>query len=194
MAQKAKAEKAPVLSASDRSVIVKSYGDALASHERGGNLISQVCKSVQAVMRGKDVTKADQDLIAEDIADKRQWSAASREPRMSQVRTILRSYTMLPEAIKAFTEKNNGCATWHDGMMLASKLASGNSQAAAIAFVRGKRSAAGAGTVKSPQAYVAKALKDWYRVVKGEKRADIVKAAKLLNLTIEWDKIGKKRK
>jgi broad specificity phosphatase PhoE len=176
-----------ILDTSARSAIASTFSKALDTVENGASNFTQVCNIAARFLKGKPCPKADQDSIAEDIAERRGWKAMTREVRKSEVRVILRAYVNLPEAVEAFRKRMKACS-WHEGMKLARLLNThkGNVKLAvadAVAFQSGK----GASAVK-PQQRVAGALKAWYAQSRGEKREAIKKAAALLGLTVKWEK------
>lgn len=96
------------------AAIAKVYGVVA----QGGNVITQCVTSAQSVYKGADIPKRDLSVIADTVARLRNWTPASAGPRKSEVRKILRVYTRLPEAIKAYTAKHDSF-TWHTAVKLA---------------------------------------------------------------------------
>ncbi len=85
---------------------------------QGGNIVTQLCKSANAVYKGETIPKRDLKTIADTVARLRNWSPVSAGPRKSEVRKMLRVYDRLPEAIVAYGRKHD-TFPWHAAMKLA---------------------------------------------------------------------------
>ncbi|MCB7129194.1 MAG: hypothetical protein J3T61_06630 [Candidatus Brocadiales bacterium] len=85
---------------------------------QGGNIVTQLCKSANAVYKGETIPKRDLKTIADTVARLRNWSPVSAGPRKSEVRKMLRVYDRLPEAIVAYGKKHD-TFPWHAAMKLA---------------------------------------------------------------------------
>ena len=158
--------------------IVNAFTAALDSVESSGNLVTQVCDVAMSALKGEEIPADARKLIVSDIASNRGWKDKTLRARSSEINVVLRAYSNLSDAVKLFTKKNNGKCQWHDSMKLARRLNAGDnvSQAVAAAFVRGESKSV------NPAGRVAGALKAWYKVAKGEKRANILKACALLGI------------
>lgn len=94
--------------------IAKVYGIVAGN----GNVITQCVSSAMQVYKGAAIPKKDLSVIADKVAQLRQWTPASAGPRKSEVRKILRVYPRLPEAIVAYARKHDSF-TWHTAVKLA---------------------------------------------------------------------------
>jgi len=119
------------------SAIAKVY----ESIDSGGNILTQVCKSAAQVYKGAVIPKPDLKFIAQNVARLREWTPASGQTRMSEVRKILRVYDRLPEAIAAYTSKHD-TFTWHTAVKLARCLNREPSLKHALALMEVKQKAA----------------------------------------------------
>jgi hypothetical protein len=132
-----------------------------------------------AALKGEEIPSDARKLIIADVAQARGWKDKALKSRGSEVNVVLRAYATLGEAVKLFTKKNNGRIQWHDTMKLARRINAGDnvSQAVTAAFASGA-----AAKPANPAGRVAGALKAWYKVARGEKKATILKAAALLGI------------
>lgn len=172
--------KANTLSSTARSAIVSSFVDALSTNESTGSLVTQVCDVARKYLKGDPMTDDDRADICADIASARGWKPKVLKQRKSEVNTVLKAYSDLPEAIKLLSTKNNGRAQWHDSMKLARRINAGDSIAKAVAFAMRK----GSGAQSNPMGRLAGAMKAAWDAVP-RKRAEIIKAANLLGLTLK---------
>src|SRR5688572_13380028 len=106
------------LNTTARSAIVSSFVNALSAHDSSGNIITHVCETVNKYNKGEEISTPDLALLTNEIARQRGWKGKACVARVSEVRVVLRAYTKLPEAIKAFSMKAKR-VHWHDGMKLA---------------------------------------------------------------------------
>jgi hypothetical protein len=163
------------------SLITRALIAAYTSVETSGSLIEDVCKAAQSQYKGEAIPKADRDTILEALADNREWEGDSRKVRKSEAGAILKAYPALRETVKHVRE-NKGACSWNESLSLArclnrSKL---NVKQAIAAF-----NAGGTNKTASPSGRAAGALKAWFKVARGDKKAAILKAATLLGLEIE---------
>ncbi len=168
------------LSTTARSAIVSTFVDALSANESTGSLVTQVCDVARKYLRGEAMSDDDRADIVTKIASARGWKKNVLKQRSSEVNVVLKAYHELPEAIKLLSTKNNGRARWHDSMKLARRINAGDSITKAVAFALKKGSSNGG----NPAGRVAGALKAWWNDAP-RKRAEIIKAAQLLGLTIK---------
>lgn len=159
--------------------IVSSLSTTYASYETGGSLVTHVCDVMMSALKGEEIPKDARKLIIADVASARGWKDKALRARSSEVNVVLKAYAKLGEAVKLFTKKNGGRCQWHDTMKLARRINAGDSvsQAITAAFAKGEAKKSG-----NPAGRAAGALKAWYKVAKGEKRANILKACQLLGL------------
>lgn len=167
------------LSTTAISAIATSFVDALSTNESTGSLVTQVCDVARKYLRGEAMSDDDRASIVTKIASARGWKKNVIKQRSSEVNVVLKAYDQLPEAIKLLSTKNNGRAQWHDSMKIARRLNAGDSVQKAVAFAMRK----GSGANSNPAGRVAGALKAWWNDAP-RKRAEIIKAAQLLGLTI----------
>lgn len=169
-----------VLSASARSAIASAYVAGLNASENTGSLLHTVCEVGARYLKGEKMGDDDVAAVSADVARAKGWKGASLAARVSEVKIMLRSLHVLPDAIDAFREKAKGC-TWHDGMKLARKLAKGESvkKAVALAMVSNKGGERG-----TPEGHVAGALKRWFKVATPKKKTAILEAAQLLGVKL----------
>mgnify|MGYP001017090212 CR=1 FL=1 len=172
--------KTNTLSTTAISAIAASFVDALSTNESTGSLVTQVCDVARKYLRGEAMSDDDRADIVTKIASARGWKKNVLKQRSSEVNVVLKAYHELPEAIKLLSTKNNGRAQWHDSMKLARRINAGDSITKAVAFALKKSSGAGG----NPAGRVAGALKAWWNDAP-RKRAEIIKAAQLLGLTIK---------
>jgi len=153
---------------------------AYSTVETSGSLINDVCKAAHAQYKGEAIPKDDRDAILESLADNRDWEGDARKVRKSEAGAILKAYPALPEMVKHVREKEGRCS-WNDSLKLSRcyARAKGNVKAALAAFRKGSESAP-----VSVQGRAAGALKAWFKVARGERKANILKAAELLGLKI----------
>lgn len=166
---------------SGTKLIARALIAAYATVETSGSLIGDVCKAANAQYKGEEIPKADREEILEALADSRDWEGDARKVRKSEAGAILKAYPALPEMVKHVREKRGTCS-WNDSLKLARcySRAKGNLRDALAMFSKG-----GESKPVSVQGRAAGALKAWFKVARGEKKAAILKAASLLNLTIE---------
>ncbi len=119
---------------------------------QGGNIVTQLCKSANAVYKGETIPKRDLKTIADTVARLRNWSPVSAGPRKSEVRKMLRVYDRLPEAIIAYGRKHD-TFPWHAAMKLARCLNREPSLKQALALMDSKAKVAST----SPLVQVSKA-------------------------------------
>lgn len=172
-----------VLNATARSAIVHSFVQSYDAAENTGSHVTHVCDTARRFLKGDPVSKDDADAIIKDVANKRGWKGDTLRARSSEVRIVLRAYAKLPEAMESLKAKVKSC-TWHAGLKLARALngkAEGNI-AKAVRMVA--EAGANSGAKMHPTQRAAGALKAWYKVAKGEKRAVILQAAALMGLKL----------
>lgn len=167
------------LSTSARSAIASAYVAGLNATENTGSLLHTVCEVGARFLKGSKMADEDVTAISADVTRAKGWKGASAQSRTSEVRIMLRSLHVLPDALESYRERAKAC-TWHDGMKLARKLAKGASvkQAVAAAFK------AGNGPKGTPEGRTAGALKGWYKVATPKKREAILTAASTLGLKL----------
>lgn len=165
-----------------RDAVVVAFVDAYSAAENGGSKIAQTCAIARTTYKGAEVPKDDVEYITDKIADSRGWEGATAKTRKSEVRKVLSVYSTLPEAIESVRESAGSC-DWRAGMKLATLLKKngGKVKAALSAFRVSQNEKGGKG---NPAGHVAGALKRWYKVAKGDKKALILKAAEMLNLKL----------
>jgi len=164
------------------SQVAAALANGFASVESSATILESICKVAQSAYKGKEIPADDMTAIVERMVTERgdAWQESTAAARKSEAKRVLQTYATLPEAI-ALARKVGPC-NWRDGMTLARLLvkSEGNVKAAVKSFTD-----AGEAAPVKPQQRVAGALKAWFKVAKGEKRADIIKAATLLGLQID---------
>lgn len=180
MSTKTKQTSTHTLNSTARSAIVATFCNALDTAENTGSLVTQVCDVANKYLRGADITKDDSDEIISDMARARNWKDNVLRARSSEVRVVLRAYSVLGEAIQTYTRRAKKC-DWHTSMKLARRINAGDSikQAVAAAFTKAEQS-----PKSTPQGRTAGALKAWYKDARADKREAILKAAELLGLRL----------
>jgi hypothetical protein len=173
-------DKTSSLSSTAISAIASSFVDALNTNESTGSLVTQVCDVARKYLKGEAMTDDDRASIVTNIASAKGWKRNVLKQRSSEVNVVLKAYHALPEAIELLTKRNDGRAQWHDSMKLARRINAGDSTQKAVAFaMRQKQPGQG-----NPMGRLAGALKSAWEAVP-RKRADIVKAAQLLGVTLK---------
>lgn len=168
------------LSATARSAVIRAYSDALDTHEKGGSLVTHVCDVARSYLKGEPMQEADRDAISASIVKNRGWKARVAVSRKSEIVAVLKTYAVLPAAVKALVERADS-ATWHDAISLARQLAKGKTQAQSVAFVKAaKDGKKNAGSTGNPAGRAAGAMSALYDAVKGDKRDAVIKAMRLL--------------
>lgn len=175
-----KAKTQTLLSSTAISAIAASFVDALSTNESTGSLVTQVCDTARKYLRGEPITDDNRADIVTKIASARGWKKNVLKQRSSEVNVVLKAYDQLPEAIKLLATRNNGRAQWHDSMKLARRINAGDTVQKAVAFALKP----GRSSQSTPSGRVAGALKAWWNDAP-RKRAEIIKAAQLLGLTIK---------
>jgi hypothetical protein len=163
-----------------RDAVVVAFIDAYATAENTGGKIAQVCALARTTYSGDDVPKEDADYIADSIAKQREWTGDTAKVRKSEVRRVLSVYSVLGEGITAVRTKLGSC-DWRAALRLATLLKKheGKLKPALTAFY-----VSGESRKANPAGRAAGALKGWYKVAKGDKRAAILKAAEMLGLKL----------
>jgi hypothetical protein len=169
--------KVPTLPRGDRTRIARAVCEALDTRDNTGGIITQVCNTARSIMRGKPFPAADMDAIVQDIAHDRGWKGDAIKVRSSEVRTILHTYAVLPEAIKHAQSK--GACNWHFALKMARVLK--KNPKLAIASVYSKAGKASASAPVSPEGRIASALKALWKE-KRAKRSTYTKVWELLGL------------
>lgn len=163
-----------------RDGIVVAFCDAYANAEDTGSRIGQVCALAHKAYKGAEVPADDAQYISDSIARQRGWDGNTAKVRKSEVRRVLSVYNVLGEGITAVREKVGSC-DWRAALRLATLLKKHGSKlkpALASFYEQGEARKV------SPQGRAAGALKGWYKVAKGDKRAVILKCAEMLGLKL----------
>jgi uncharacterized protein YqeY len=164
------------------SQVAAALANGFASVESSATILESICKVAQSAYKGKEIPSDDVAAIVDRMVTERgdAWQESTAAARKSEAKRVLQTYAVLPEAI-ALVRKTGPC-NWRDGMALARLIVKndGSVTKAIKAFT-----AESEPKRKNPSGKVAAALKAWFAVAKGDKRADIIKAATLLNLQIE---------
>jgi uncharacterized protein YqeY len=162
--------------------VAAALANGFASVEGSANIMEAICKTVATAYKGKEIPSEDQTAIVERMVQERgdAWQESTAASRKTDARRVLETYTTLPEAISIV--RKDGPCSWRDAMALARLLVKheGNVKDAVKGFT-----AESSPKKKNPSGKVAGALKAWFKVAKGDKRADIIKAATILGLQIE---------
>lgn len=163
-----------------RDAIAAAFIAAYEVAENTGSKIAEVCKLAQQTYKGKPVPDSDAEHIAETLATARGWEGNTAKVRKSEARKVLGVYSTLPEGI-SHVRKERGSCNWRDALRLATCLSKhdGKLRPALAAFTTQGESAKA-----TPQGRAAGALKAWYKVAKGEKKAKILEAASMLGLKL----------
>lgn len=162
--------------------IATAFAAAFDAAANIGSKLGEVCTIARAEYRGAEVPKEDAEAIANKLAELRGWEGNVAKVRKSEARKVLTVYSTLPEGIKTLREEHGGC-NWRDALKLATKLKEndGKLRPALAAF---KADGNERGGKKQITGRVASALKAWYKKAKADKRADILKAAEILNIKL----------
>lgn len=165
---------------SGRDAVVVAFIDAYATAENTGSKIAQVCALAHKSYSGNEVPKEDADYIADSIAKQREWKGDTAKVRKSEVRRVLSVYDVLGEGITSVRDKIGSC-DWRAALRLATLLKKHDSKLkpALAAFHAQSQE-----RTVSPSGRAAGALKAWYKLAKGDKRAAILKAAEMLGLKL----------
>lgn len=171
-----------VLTQQGKSAIITGFCNALDSAENTGSLVTQTCNIAAKYLRsGEELPEADLESIVTGIAKNREWKDAVLRTRSSEVRSVLRQYALLPETIRAYSDRVGSC-DWHTGIKLARQLKAHNGHVKkAVMAVVDANANGGKGTKATPKGRTAGALKAWAR--KDAKMVPaIIKAAELLGI------------
>jgi hypothetical protein len=162
------------------NAIVAAFVSAYETAENTGSKLADVCKLANATYKGKEIPEDEAQSMAQMIADARGWSGDTSKVRRSEICKVFSVYNTLPEGITTVREKRGSC-NWRDALKLATclKKNDGKLKDALAAFEE-----QGEGNKSTPQGRAAGALKGWYKVAKGDKRAKILEAANLLGLKL----------
>jgi hypothetical protein len=163
------------LTTSARSAIALAYVNGLNATENTGSLLHTVCEVGAKYLKGAKMADEDTQAISADVARAKGWKGDALASRISEVRIMLRSLHVLPDAIDAYRAKAKLC-TWHDGMKMARKLAKGASVKDAVTQALTAK-APGAG---NPIGRLAGAFIACIPKVRGEKREALLDAARKL--------------
>ncbi len=173
---------APRASAAARNGVVSAFVHALASHETSGNVILQVCNAAQKWFKGEQIGDEDRKAIIADVAAERGWKGDAVKTRGSECAQVLKCYSSLLEAMPLFQQKA-GMLQWTHSLALARALNKGKSVKQAVQEVASNKSSA-SGKGGTPQGRVAAGLKAWFKVARADKKEEILKAAKILNIVL----------
>lgn len=168
-----------MLNSTARSAIVSTFCNALDTAENTGSLVTQVCNIAHKYLGGEQIHDDDMAAMVNDIAKNRGWKDRVRASRVSEVKRVLYTYQVLPEAIEAYSAKAKKC-DWHTSLKLARALGKTKFKVKPAVHMVLETANKGPSAVP-PQGRVAAGLKAWYKVSKSDKRAVIVKAAALLS-------------
>lgn len=168
------------LNMTGHKAIVAAFVSAYETAENTGSKLADVCKLANATYKGKEIPDEEAQAMAQMIADARGWSGDTSKVRRSEICKVFGVYNTLPEGITQVRDKHGSC-NWRDALKLATclKKSEGKLKEALAAF--GTKHESGTST---PQGRAAGALKGWYKVAKGDKRAKILEAAALLGLKL----------
>jgi hypothetical protein len=169
--------KVPTLPRGDRTRIARAVCEALDTRDNTGSIITTVCNTARAIMKGKPFPAADMDAIVQDIAHARGWKGDAVKTRSSEVRTILHTYAVLPEAIRHAQSK--GACNWHFALKMARMLKKDPKLSVNSVYSKAEKSK---GSKKvTPEGRIASALKALWKE-KRAKRSVYTKVWELLNL------------
>jgi len=145
-----------------------------------GSKIADVCAIARTTYKGKEIPEADVEHIVTRVAESRGWEGATLKVRSSEARKVLGVYSVLPEGIE-HVRKTRGACDWRSALKVATclKRNGGKLKPALAAFMADSDRDA-----VSPSGRVSSALKRWYKVAKGDKKAKIIEAAELLGLKL----------
>jgi hypothetical protein len=166
------------------SQVAAALANGFASVEGSANILESICKTVMSAYKGKEIPADEQTAIVDRMVAERgdAWQESTAAARKSEAKRVLQSYNALPEAIALVRKESGGACNWRDGMALARLIVKndGDVKAAVKGF-----SVESSPKKANPSGKVASALKAWFKVAKGDKRADIIKAAQILRLEID---------
>lgn len=100
--------------------IAKAYGK-LASGT--ASVVTQVCNVAMEMYGGEYLPPQDVAAIVTQVSKERGWTVASAQARKSEIRTVLATYDVLPDACNAYLEQA-GTLTWHNAVRLGRELLS----------------------------------------------------------------------
>jgi hypothetical protein len=109
--------KAAPINRSAVSAIVSTINKGIAAVNSTGSLLQSLCNIAKQQYKGKVIPKPDVEAMLAALAIAQKWKGRTADIRKSEFRSVLSSYTLLPEAMKAFHTRANRCS-WHDGMAL----------------------------------------------------------------------------
>ncbi len=102
--------------------IAKAYGQLATGT---ANVVTQVCNVATELYGGEYLPPQDIEFIVAQVARERGWTVASAQARKSEIRTVLATYDVLPDACNMFLEQA-GTLTWHNAVRLGRELLSAN--------------------------------------------------------------------
>lgn len=163
-----------------RDAVALALVAAYANAADTGSKIGDVCTIARTSYKGAEIPEADVEHIVTTVANARGWEGATLKVRSSEARKVLSVYSTLPEGIQ-HVRKERGACDWRSALRLATclKKNDGKLKPALAAFA----AEADRDSV-SPAGRVASALKRWYKVAKGDKKAKILAAAETLGLKL----------
>lgn len=161
-----------------------AFVKALASIDSTGHAVTNVCNAALAAFKGEAIDDDGMKAIVSDISEARGWKGVTAKVRGSEVRSVLATYTVLPEATKALQPAT---FTYHDALKLARCLkASGLKIKPALAAYR-KKAAAGEKAAPVPKDRARKWIGKMYDAASPAKREKILQACVLLGITIKQE-------
>jgi hypothetical protein len=168
-----------ILSTAARSAIANAYVAALNTAETSGSLVTHVCNVASKFTKGAALSDEDVSAVVTDIAKAKSWKGSSAKVRCSEVRTVLKAAHVLPDAIDTATSTHKRC-DWHTSIRIARYINKGKSVSQSIKAAFEKTE----GHKGTPEGRAAGALKAWFKVARGAKKAAILEAAATLGLKL----------
>lgn len=98
--------------------IAKAYGQLA---QGTANVVTRVCNVAMELYGGEYLPAQDIAAIVAQVSKERGWTTASAQARKSEIRTVLQTYDVLPDACNAFLEQA-GSLTWHNAVRLGREL------------------------------------------------------------------------
>jgi hypothetical protein len=163
-----------------RDAVALALAHAYETAANTGSKIAEVCTIARTTYKGAEIPEADVEHIVSKVAESRGWEGATLKVRSSEARKVLGVYSTLPEGIEQVRAKRGAC-DWRSALKVATclKKHDGKLKPAMAAFLTGSEN-----DPVSPSGRAASALKRWYKVAKGDKKAKIIEAAELLGLKL----------
>lgn len=159
-----------------------AFVQALATVDSTGNAVTTVCNAARAAFKGEAIDSDGMKAIVTNIADARGWKGVTLKVRSSEVRAVLETYSVLPEAHKALAPAT---FTYHDALKLARCLRANDLKIKPALAAYRKRAATSEKAAPVPKDRATKWIGKMYQAASPAKREKILQACVLLGITIK---------